>query len=120
MTNIKSIITLFIIELILFTFISCRHSCDNIHSGSTIYNNGKQSINVTIFTSQGDSLSIGEIKPNMKSNKISLEEGKTEFIIGVDTIKYFKTCNLINCYIYDVYIDSNYNITLDSMHYQWK
>jgi len=46
----KSIISIVIIELIIITFLSCRHNCDNIHSGGTIHNNGKQTINVKIFT----------------------------------------------------------------------
>lgn len=108
----KLLIVSLFLGLISITFSSCKKKCKTNPPEARIINNGSTVASVQIKTSDGNTVNINNVNPGTSSAYASYAPGDIKFTITVNKTDYIQNVSVGYCYLYDIAIDSNNNISV--------
>jgi hypothetical protein len=113
--KLSKIFFLAIISILSVAMISsCKKKCKNDLPQARIINNGSSYASVQIKTSDGNTVNINNVAPGTSSSYASYAAGKITFNIAVNKSNYSQDVSAGYCTNYDIAIDNNGNITVNS------
>jgi hypothetical protein len=112
MKIIKSLLLSFLLGLLTVSLNSCKKKCKNNPPQARIINNGSTVASVQIKTSDGNTVNINNVAPGTSSDYASYAPGDIKFTITVNKSDYIQNVSVGSCYLYDIAIDNNNNITV--------
>lgn len=100
-----------LLSVFLITGLSSCKKCENENPSARIINNGTDKASVQIKTSGGNTVNINNVDPGTASSYASYEPGEVVFTITVSRNDYVDTVQMVECFDYDIAIDSDNNIS---------
>ncbi|MDZ4203400.1 MAG: hypothetical protein U1C46_01160 [Bacteroidales bacterium] len=110
MKTLKISLIILLSTLVFTGLYSCK-KCKNEDPSARIINNGTENASVQIKTSGGNTVNINNVAPGTSSPYASYASGIVTFTITVANNNYVETVQMVECFNYDISIDSKNNIT---------
>lgn len=107
----KYILMIMIAGLLIVSVNSCRKNCKKESPRARVFNNGTKDVSVQIKTSGGNTENINNISPGTSSEYRSYAPGLVTYTISIDQNNFVHSVEMIECFEYNIAIDSNNNVT---------
>ncbi len=113
----KTLKFFFIILILTFAIpgLNSCNKCKNEDPSARIINNGSEKASVQIKTSGGNTININNVDPGTSSAYDSYASGIVTFTITISNNVYVETVQMLDCYNYDIAIDTNNHITTTAL-----
>jgi len=109
MKTIKFSLIILLALFVIPGLFSCN-KCRNEDPSARIINHGTKDASVQVKTSGGNTININNVAPGTTSDYRSYAPGNVTYTITIADINYVETVELVDCYNYDIVIDSSNNI----------
>lgn len=109
MKTLKITLIILISSFVITGLFSCN-KCRNEDPSARIINDGTKDASVQVKTSGGNTININNVAPGTSSDYRTYAPGTVTYTITIADINYVETVEMVECYNYDIVIDSNNNI----------